>query len=132
MLIFIKCFKFLSCFWHFIFWLMFCVVKCTQLYSIAHFVPPPNQEVSTQIGLTGRVLKIPVVIEPWVCFQEAVKENARRKELEEKQRRAKLAKEQAQREKEERKRKRQPVGVDLNAGMFHIPHLYSALFNISD
>ena len=45
-----------------------------------------------------------------------MKENQRRKELEEKQRRAKLAKEKADREKEERKRRRQPAGVDLNAG----------------
>ena len=56
-------------------------------------------------------------------FQAAVKENQRRKELEEKQRKAKLAKEQAEREKEERKKKRQPTsGFNIDAGMFRNTH----------
>uniref|UniRef100_H2Z891 Diaphanous related formin 1 n=1 Tax=Ciona savignyi TaxID=51511 RepID=H2Z891_CIOSA len=48
-------------------------------------------------------------------YLKAVTENQRRKELEEKQKRAKLAKEKAEKEKEERKKRRQPAGVDLDA-----------------
>lgn len=48
-------------------------------------------------------------------MQEAVKENNKRREMEEKMKRAKLAKEKAEREKLERQKKKQQL-IDMNKG----------------
>jgi len=48
-------------------------------------------------------------------MQEALKENNKRRELEEKTKRAKLAKEKAEREKLERQKKKQQL-IDMNKG----------------
>lgn len=48
--------------------------------------------------------------------QEAVKENNKRKEMEEKTRRAKLAKEKAEQEKLERQKKKKQL-IDINKGI---------------
>ena len=48
----------------------------------------------------------------YFLFQTAVKENARRKEIEEKQRKAKEAKERAEKEKEERKKKKANLDIE--------------------
>lgn len=51
------------------------------------------------------------------CFppQQAVKENQKRRETEEKMRRAKLAKEKAEKERLEKQQKREQL-IDMNAG----------------
>ncbi|MGH0181110.1 UNVERIFIED_CONTAM: hypothetical protein FKN15_005955 [Acipenser sinensis] len=48
-------------------------------------------------------------------FLEAVKENNKKREMEEKIKRAKLAKEKAEREKQERQQKKQQL-IDMNKG----------------
>lgn len=48
--------------------------------------------------------------------QEAVKENHKKREMEEKIKRAKLAKEKAEREKQERQQKKKQL-IDMNKGM---------------
>lgn len=48
-------------------------------------------------------------------FQQALKENQKRREAEEKLRRAKLAKEKAEKEKLEKQQKREQL-IDMNAG----------------
>lgn len=52
-----------------------------------------------------------------VCapYQEAVKENHKKREMEEKIKRAKLAKEKAEREKQERQQKKKQL-IDMNKG----------------
>lgn len=61
-----------------------------------------------------------------VCFcvcvphQEAVKENHKKREMEEKIKRAKLAKEKAEREKQERQQKKKQL-IDMNKGMPLLP-----------
>lgn len=49
------------------------------------------------------------------CPQQAVKENQKRRETEEKMRRAKLAKEKAEKERLEKQQKREQL-IDMNAG----------------
>lgn len=51
-----------------------------------------------------------------VPHQEAVKENHKKREMEEKIKRAKLAKEKAEREKQERQQKKKQL-IDMNKGM---------------
>lgn len=51
-----------------------------------------------------------------VSHQEAVKENHKKREMEEKIKRAKLAKEKAEREKQERQQKKKQL-IDMNKGM---------------
>lgn len=48
-------------------------------------------------------------------LQQAVKENAKRREVEEKQRRARAAKEKAEREKQERQQRKKRL-LEVNAG----------------
>lgn len=48
-------------------------------------------------------------------FQQAVKENQKRRETEEKMRKAKLAKEKAEKERQEKQQKREQL-IDMNAG----------------
>lgn len=50
-------------------------------------------------------------------FQQAVKENQKRRETEEKMRRAKLAKEKAEKERQEKQQKRAQL-IDMNAGTY--------------
>lgn len=52
---------------------------------------------------------------PHSVFQQAVKENQKRRETEEKMRRAKLAKEKAEKERLEKQQKREQL-IDMNAG----------------
>lgn len=66
------------------------------------------------------------MISPMWCFcvcvphQEAVKENHKKREMEEKIKRAKLAKEKAEREKQERQQKKKQL-IDMNKGMPLLP-----------
>lgn len=55
-----------------------------------------------------------------VSHQEAVKENRKKREMEEKIKRAKLAKEKAEREKQERQQKKKQL-IDMNKGMPLLP-----------
>lgn len=55
-----------------------------------------------------------------VSHQEAVKENHKKREMEEKIKRAKLAKEKAEREKQERQQKKKQL-IDMNKGMPRLP-----------
>lgn len=55
-----------------------------------------------------------------VPHQEAVKENHKKREVEEKIKRAKLAKEKAEREKQERQQKKKQL-IDMNKGMSFVP-----------
>lgn len=57
-----------------------------------------------------------------VSHQEAVKENHKKREMEEKIKRAKLAKEKAEREKQERQQKKKQL-IDMNKGMPLLPML---------
>ncbi len=52
--------------------------------------------------------------------QDAVKENHKKREMEEKIKRAKLAKEKAEREKQERQQKKKQL-IDMNKGMPLLP-----------
>lgn len=53
-------------------------------------------------------------------FQQAVKDNQKRRETEEKMRRAKLAKEKAEKERQEKQQKREQL-IDMNAGTVRQP-----------
>uniref|UniRef100_A0A8C7Z8H9 Diaphanous-related formin 2 n=1 Tax=Oryzias sinensis TaxID=183150 RepID=A0A8C7Z8H9_9TELE len=55
-----------------------------------------------------------------MLFMEAVKENHKKREVEEKIKRAKLAKEKAEREKQERQQKKKQL-IDMNKGMSFVP-----------
>lgn len=55
-----------------------------------------------------------------MSHQEAVKENHKKREMEEKIKRAKLAKEKAEREKQERQQKKKQL-IDMNKGTPLLP-----------
>lgn len=60
--------------------------------------------------------KTSVLMEPFLFFpQQAVKDNMRRREAEEKQRRAKIAKEKAEKEKQERQQKKKRL-LEMKTG----------------
>lgn len=67
----------------------------------------------------------PVKYQSHVCYspprQEAVKENHKKREMEEKIKRAKLAKEKAEREKQERQLKKKQL-IDMNKGTVLVPN----------
>lgn len=56
-------------------------------------------------------------------LQEAVKENHKKREMEEKIKRAKLAKEKAEREKQDRQQKKKQL-IDMNKGMVIVAYWY--------
>lgn len=62
------------------------------------------------------ILSVSAVVYVCVPHQEAVKENHKKREMEEKIKRAKLAKEKAEREKQERQQKKKQL-IDMNKGM---------------
>lgn len=63
--------------------------------------------------------------------QQAVMENQKRKESEEKMRKAKLAREKAEKEKEERQKKMNAGQININDGMFYYVNERKLVMNVS-